>query len=192
MFLKRVLHTRRNKLITIAQLIVPLFFTIMGIATSKMLPSFIVEPALQLTPDQFGLNVIPFSSNSSVTDALANAYFRQFLGDDLVKGINVNHLPAYMKHPDMEQYLIQQGEQSIANYNRKYMVAGNFIFSNTTKSKRTKVVAYFNNQAFHSIAVSLAAAFNGVLQFLTNSTDYSFEAYNHPLPRIPANKVCLF
>lgn len=189
MFVKRVLHTLRNKLVTITQLIVPLFFTTMGIVVVRTLPSFINQPALRLTPDQFGLNIIPFYSNSPATDALANAYIGQFQRDSLITTVNVNRQSFQLSHPSMQQYLIKQGERSIGDFNLKYMVAGDFSFSNTTN--RTNVLAYFNNQGFHSIAVSLAIAFNGVLQYLTNSTDYSIETYNHPLPRLPANKVCL-
>ena len=50
------------------------------------------------------------------------------------------------------------------------------------------VTAWFNNQAYHSIAVSLAAADQGILRNQVG-TDYSITTVNHPLPRTALEKV---
>lgn len=42
--------------------------------------------------------------------------------------------------------------------------------------------AWFNNQAYHSIAVSLAALDAAILRF-TLGTNFSLTTINHPLPR---------
>ena len=50
------------------------------------------------------------------------------------------------------------------------------------------VTAWFNNQAYHSIAVSLAAADQGILRHKLNKS-YSITTVNHPLPRTALEKV---
>ena len=48
--------------------------------------------------------------------------------------------------------------------------------------------AWFNNQAFHSIAVSLAAADNAILRFILG-TNFSLTTINHPLPRTAQESI---
>ena len=50
------------------------------------------------------------------------------------------------------------------------------------------VTAWFNNQAYHSIAVSLAAADAAILRN-TLGTNYTLTTMNHPLPRTAEEKL---
>jgi len=47
---------------------------------------------------------------------------------------------------------------------------------------------WFNNQAYHSIAVSLAAADNAILRS-TLGTNFSLTTINHPLPRTAQESI---
>lgn len=51
-----------------------------------------------------------------------------------------------------------------------------------TSLPSVNVTAWFNNQAYHSIAVSLAAADNAILRAALGS-NYTLTTVNHPLPR---------
>jgi len=48
--------------------------------------------------------------------------------------------------------------------------------------------AWFNNQAFHSIAVSLAAVDNAILRS-TLGRNFSLTTINHPLPRTAQESI---
>ena len=50
------------------------------------------------------------------------------------------------------------------------------------------VTAWFNNQAYHSIAVSLAAADAAILRS-TLGTRFTLTTVNHPLPRTAEGKI---
>lgn len=50
------------------------------------------------------------------------------------------------------------------------------------------VTAWFNNQAYHSIAVSLAAADAAILRS-TLGTNVSLTTINHPLPRTAKESI---
>lgn len=187
MFLKRVLHTLRNKLVTVTQLVIPLFFTVMGIVVLKTLPSVTDSPMLLLTVEKFGFNYIPFASAFPGGSEMAKDYARQFLNMTNVHVTDVNHQPGYENNTDLIKYLYVKGRESIGTYNLRYMVAA--AFNNSNPQYKATATAFFNNQAYHSIAISLAAMFNGLLQYFTNSLEYSIETTNHPLPRLTANKV---
>lgn len=70
-------------------------------------------------------------------------------------------------------------------YNRDYMVAAAFE-GQEGENNQTKVTAYFNNQAYHTIAISLSMVGNTMLRSLTGNSDYTIETINHPLPRTTA------
>ncbi|KAL3876097.1 hypothetical protein ACJMK2_033975 [Sinanodonta woodiana] len=177
MFIKRFLHTLRNKLITITQLAVPLFFTIMALIVIKTFPGPTDSPPLDLTITKFGQNFIPYSikNNASKINELASIYSHQFTDTETEK-VFINNLTS---NPDMISYLLQKGHESVGQYNLKYMVAAEFQQSNTTMVTK----AFFNNQAYHSSAISLATMANALLRFLTNNSRYSLSTVNHPLPR---------
>ncbi|XP_005105583.1 ATP-binding cassette sub-family A member 3 [Aplysia californica] len=185
MLLKRVLHTLRNKLITVTQLVVPLFFTVMGIIVLKTMPSFIDMPPLPLTADQYGSNFVPYSSVKDWSK-LAQVYGSLFRNQPDTHPINVDDTPGYKDDPSVVKFLIDQGEANVAAYNLRYQVAAEF---NKSAQKRSVVTAYYNNQGFHSIAISFAAMYDGLIKYYTNSSEYEILTTNDPLPRLSSDKA---
>ncbi|KAI8797159.1 ATP-binding cassette sub-family A member 3 [Biomphalaria glabrata] len=183
MFVKRALHTLRNKLVTVTQLVIPVFFTVMGLVVLKTLPSFTDMPALKLVTDEFGENFVPYAYGNPAVKEMALSYARQFgmHSSSVTQSVNQER-----NDSNIVEYLAHKGVEGIGIYNLRYMVAASFNGSTYPKSS---AVAYFNNQAYHSIAVSLSALFNGLLAYFTNSSGYSIETYNHPLPRLTINKI---
>ncbi|GFS03123.1 ATP-binding cassette sub-family A member 3 [Elysia marginata] len=149
MLVKRMLHTLRNKLVTLSQLVVPLFYTIMGIVVIKTLPSFTAMPALRLNPSQFKTNFIPFAHNNThpMVVRAANSYGAQFSGSS--HAVNVHLQPRMNQNTTAYDYLKVVGKQGIASYNLRYQVAADFGGSD----KSLLAVAYFNNQGFHRVPV---------------------------------------
>ncbi|KAH9498375.1 ATP-binding cassette sub- A member 3 [Bulinus truncatus] len=184
MFMKRALHTVRNKLVTITQLVVPVFFTVMGLVVLKTLPSFTDMPSLRLVTDVYGQNYIPYAYRSDNMSQMAKSYAQQFESHSSSITINVNK---EQNDSDIIRFLAHKGVDGIGIYNLRYMVAASF--NETLPSMKSSAIAYFNNQAYHSIAVSLAAMFNGLLKYFTNSSEYNIETFNHPLPRLTTDKI---
>ena len=147
MLVKRMLHTVRNKLVTLSQLVVPLFYTIMGIVVIKTLPSFTSMPALKLSSSQFKTNFIPFAPNSThpLTVQAAKSYYSQFSGSSYP--VDVHSQPGMNKNTSAYDYLKLVGKQGIASYNLRYLLAADF--GGTERS--LTAVAYFNNQAYHRL-----------------------------------------
>ncbi|XP_041362406.1 phospholipid-transporting ATPase ABCA3-like [Gigantopelta aegis] len=187
MFLKRVLHTFRNKVMTASQLIVPLFFTISALIVIKTLPETSTSPSLILTANDFKSNFLPYTTpvNASGNLKTLSSTYRDQFKSSMTKVVYVNDLPQFKTHPDVVKYLTEKGEESISTYNLRYVLAADF----QQAGKKTKVVAYFNNQAYHSPAITLASMASAFIRFIANNSMVDFEMSNHPLPRSNASKL---
>ena len=187
MFLKRVLHTFRNKIVTASQLIVPLFFTLMALIVIKTFPLNTTSPPLLLSINDFKTNYLPVTTavNASETlNRLSRFYMDQF-NDTLAKVVYVNDLPHFKSNPDLVQYLADKGKESISTYNLRYLVAADF----QEMGKKIVTMAYFNNQAYHSPAITLANMASAILKFIANSSMINYDMTNHPLPKTNANII---
>lgn len=128
MCLKRILHTWRNKLVSISQLAVPLFFTIMAIIVVKTFPGPQDSIALQLRIDGFDKNFVAYAvDRNSPNDSFdLGEYYRNQLLGSTAKTVFVNDLPEYRDKPNVYDYLISEGKLSLATYNSRYMTAAQF------------------------------------------------------------------
>ena len=65
MFVKRVIHSKRNWLLTLSQLLVPMFFTLMACLIDKTIPEAKDSPSLKLAMNEFSTGQIAvFSENT--------------------------------------------------------------------------------------------------------------------------------
>ncbi|XP_053391292.1 phospholipid-transporting ATPase ABCA3-like [Mercenaria mercenaria] len=185
MFIKRVLHTYRNQVVTISQLAVPLFFTIMALIAIRTFPGPQDSPRLNLTIDSLGDNVVVYSeqSNSSLENMFVRSYGKQFIHDGSTETVFVNNRTENRNDTDIIKYLLKVGHDDIGAYNLKYLVGADVKPLSSGKQTGLDLTAYFNNQAFHTPAISVAMVANALLQLLTNSTSHYLQVANHPLPR---------
>ena len=131
------------------------------------------QPPLRLSLAQYGRSTVPFrvapSDNSTEASALANAYIRQFDSDTI--------RAKYFHKVDMMSYLIEMSKQDRHEYLCRTFVAAEFKKSYT--QPYTNVTVFYNYQAFHTSAISLALVDNALLQYYVGE-DYSIETTNHP------------
>ena len=190
MFVKRALHTLRNKLVTVTQLAVPLFFTIAALIVIKTFPGPHDSPALNLTIDGFGDSIVAESINRTINSGMAEnlrlVYEKQFDEHSKTRIDFVNNHTEFRKDGNMTEFLLMEGHEEIGTYNLKYMIGAYFQPMN---EKLVKATAYFNDQAFHTPAIAVHALANSVLKYITNSTKYSLNVINHPLPRTEHQKA---
>ena len=187
MFLKKMIHTWRNKIIAVVQLALPILFTILALAVEKSIPKVEDEPALMLDSHPFIDFVVPYSNGvipNSENTALANAYSNQFGKRDKVDR-NVFH--------HMDDYFLQKKKDiGSSRFNSKYIVACDFEYPNVSSVLPTTVTAHFNDQPLHGIAISLHYMMNGILRYFTNDT-YNVHTINHPFPKkLKDNRFAIF
>ena len=188
MFIKRVLHTFRNWLVTATQLIVPLFFTSTALLTIKISPNSEASQPLLLNLDPFGKNYVPFTSGindtqSQLTKDLASSYGSQFY-ESGVQELYLNNNSHYASDPSVNKYIINEGEASLGTYTNNYLVAASFLEING----KPNATALFNDQAFHTPAITLNAMDNTLLHRFVNSS-YDIYTVNDPLPKMVSAQI---
>lgn len=191
MFIKRALHTKRNKIVTVTQLAVPLFFTIAALIVIKTFPGPKDSPALNLTISSLGDQVVAYSSGLNGSRPISQGsleyfYSHQFRRDADVAVTYVNNVTGFTHDGDMAKFLLKKGHDDISSYNLKYLIAADFEQNHDDKMD---ITAYFNNQAFHTPAISVAILANALLQYMTNSSSSYLQVTNHPLPRTVHDKI---
>ncbi len=151
----------------------------MALTVIKVIPKPTNNPPLLLNLEPFGTNYVVSSSGNNTTSSLqtqklANAYNEQF---GYEPGVNTVYLNNKSIHDSVGEYLIKEGEASIGDYNNLYMIAASFLQMNDSLN----VTALFNDQSYHTPAVTLNAIDNTLLQYYMNDS-YMLNTINYPLP----------
>ncbi|XP_046544461.1 phospholipid-transporting ATPase ABCA3-like [Haliotis rubra] len=175
MFVKKALHTWRNKTITIVQLLLPVIFTIAALAISKVDPGEVVEVPLTLDLAPFKGTYVPYLHGPNhggpepLPQAFAQAYHDQFKGTQ-----NKPEMIDLSKY-NMTSYFLSRAEDlGIGGYNKKMIIGAQF------KSSK-EAIGIFNKQPFHSQPIALSFMMDAILKYFT-SPDHSITTINNPLP----------
>ena len=163
MLVKHAVHTWRNRVVTIVQLLLPVIFAILACLVVVTLPSAEDPPALTLDLSYFNEPIVPYTSFGA--NELADRYSE-------VAGRYGQ--PVSIDSSNMDDYLLNIAKRSLGDYNRKHIVAGSANDSGI-------LVGHFNNFAVHSIAMSLSLADNAMLRHVV-SDNSRIVTVNHPLP----------
>ncbi|XP_076337701.1 ATP binding cassette subfamily A member 3 isoform X2 [Tachypleus tridentatus] len=173
---KRVIYTLRNWLLTFSQLFLPVLFVTLTLVMLKTLPKPQDLSPLVLDLSEFDGTVVPYQSGAqigTVDNEMGKAYVSQFKG-------TANNVVKVNSSENIIDYLIDQGVRDIGQLNLHNMIAA--VFHQTGTDNKTFLKSLFNNQAFHTPGISLAALDNAMLKYFTNNS-YSLTVTNHPMPR---------
>lgn len=183
MFIKRVLHTTRNWVLTVSQLLVPLVFTIIALVVLRTLPSGDYQPPLILDMSKLADAAVVYGigSGSPAERDLSGEYVRVLESFPSLSFVNVSNDSRYDNYSNpVDQYIIDQGVQDLGKYNKHFLIA--LDFSSNFSSSLVHAVAYFSNQAFHASAISLNAIDNAIYRSATGNSTARIVTTNHPLP----------
>ena len=187
MITKRVIYSWRNRVLTISQLLVPVFFAIMSCWVIKVIASRSDEdpPPRDLTltmfKDPMTSHLSNISSASNMGARIRNAFTHVAKKTSTVEEVSD---AKYIDNFDMDGFLSDKSEADPETYFQSYMAAATFRDSNLGAD----VVTWFNNEAVHSSAIALNMMGNALLQYFTGTTQYSINAINHPLPLLNSSK----
>ncbi|XP_046356645.2 phospholipid-transporting ATPase ABCA3-like isoform X2 [Haliotis rufescens] len=175
MFVKKALHTWRNRTITIVQLLLPVLFAIAALAISKVDPGEVVEVPLPLDLAPFKGTYVPYfydpnqRGREQLPQQFAQAYRDQFAGTENIP-VMIN-LSTY----DVTSYFLSRAKElGIGGYNKKVIIGAQF------KSSK-EAIGIFNGQPYHGQPIALSFMMNAILKHFT-SQDHSITTINNPLP----------
>lgn len=170
MFIKKMIHTWRNRVVTAVQLIMPVLFTIFGLLIEETIPSATNDPALvlNLAPFKSGLTVFYDDGTSPLTQEtdVANKYSALITssGQTPLDANNPSNISAFI--------MDKASAVGISTFNTKYII-GAYLSGDIW-------TAYFNGQPFHTPAISLAYLMNAIFKYAMNSDSYSITTLNAP------------
>ncbi|XP_071081906.1 phospholipid-transporting ATPase ABCA3-like isoform X2 [Haliotis cracherodii] len=176
MFVKKALHTWRNRTITIVQLLLPVLFAIAALAISKVDPGEVVEVPLTLDLAPFKGTYVPYLYGTNqrgpeqLPQQLAQAYRDQFAGSE-----NKPDMIDLSTYNVTSYFLSRAKELGIGGYNKKVIIGAQF------KSSK-EAIGIFNGQPYHGQPIALSFMMNAILKHFT-SQDHSITTINNPLPR---------
>ncbi|XP_076468788.1 phospholipid-transporting ATPase ABCA3-like isoform X1 [Babylonia areolata] len=176
MFVKKAIHTRRNRIISAVQLALPVFFTILAIPSEKAKHQANNEVSLDLTLEMFNSTCSAYTSGITPTPyslALATGYSSQFSGDDQIQAIDRKKFP---KVTDF--YLAQAEELGLSTYNKKVVIGAQF----EADGSLVNATAWYSGQPFHAMPVSLAYFMNAFVREIAGE-GHRITTANYPMPK---------
>ena len=177
MFVKKAIHTMRNRLVTGVQLIVPVIFTIMALSIELTIPKITDEPSLNLNLGPFGTGLTELFYPGGTPSALTTDIAQRYKDTLTQRGDNPTSINT---GPFNDAVLATTKSVGIATFNKKYIIG--LDMDSITGINSTKVTAYFNGQPFHSPAISMAYTMDAILKNAMGSNDHSLTTNNFPLP----------
>lgn len=174
MLWKRVIHSLRNKLVTITQLVVPLFFTIIPCIVLKTLPGPREGPPLELSLNMFEepITTIYDAANSNFSKNLYES-FKSYAGQ-------FGAVARVENFPDSNTYIVEKAKTGLSSFKNNYQVG--FDANNTFST------ALFNAESYHGIGAAVTAVGNMMHRALL-SQEHGVKITNHPLPRATNEQV---
>lgn len=193
MFIKRFIHSRRNKGAIIIQLLLPMVFVLIALIVAKTYPGPTDSPARELfsLTRSYDENTVLYT-NVNASDANSTADSRRLSSNFLALisaegaaqdseliptvGAEWNNVSRYILNR------IGDRPQSVAKFNKVNLLALGFEPSSTAP-QGLQPQAYFNGAAYHSVSQALAWMDASIIQAFRggNVTDWSYS--NSPLPR---------
>ena len=170
MIVKHAIHSWRNRIVTLVQLLLPVSFAVLGCVVIEIVPTEADSPPLPLNLSYFNEPAVPFTSVApdSVATSLANSYSEV---------ANRYGKPVDAKGTNMDEFLLGIARRSLDDYNQMHIVA-----ATANGSGNGSLVGHFNNFALHSIAISLSLVDNALLRYSVSGSHH-IVTVNHPLPR---------
>lgn len=176
MFVKKAIHTFRNRVITGVQLALPVLFTIAALTVDKVRPKEGNDPPITLTLGMFDGTISSVGSGlnpMALSIALAANYTSQFGGGDKIDQIDRT------KYSNMNDYYLNQSARvGLFTYNKKVVIGANFEPSGDLEAS-----AWYSGQPYHAMPAALAYLMNAFARQVTGDRSHTITTISHPMPK---------
>lgn len=172
MFLKKTLYTWRNWVLLLIQILIPVTMVAITVLIGRTFSVGGQLRALPITMDMYTNNPVALLA-SEVTDAQSTGaailrnYQRMF--EDPPTERQLQELP---QGTSITDHILGLTNQELVSFNARTLVG--------LSLQNEEIVAWFNNQPYHTIPLAMNLAYNALLK--TSCADCSISITNHPLP----------
>lgn len=184
---KRLIHTLRNKVLTITQLLIPISVILLNLVYLKYAPVKPEDsPMLEMNISKYDKNYIPYLRTSTVS-SLGGFYENQFRSnEDNTQVYDLNERALFQKcsnsRSSIDDYLSCIGLVNFNYLDSNSVLAATMTGANTNSS-RLAMIGHFNNQPYHAPPLALNSLTNTLFKLYTNRNESQITVINHPLPR---------
>lgn len=180
-FHQRVITSVRNLGYFLMHIFLVVLFVVAGCSIVVASPKLRDLPPYSLHLNRFHQPSAPYllrDPNISVIDELGEKYRKVLKDTKAADSPLVNDVPWFANDTNMDDYLLWNGEQDMDHYVHDLLTAATF----SDGALRTTLTGHFNNEAYHTSAISLNLISNTLVKYLLGDS-YSIRPTNHPLPR---------
>ncbi|GFO27722.1 ATP-binding cassette sub-family a member [Plakobranchus ocellatus] len=183
LFVKKAIHTWRNRVVTLVQLLLPVIFTILGLAADEGRPDTqTVEPPLILNLEPFGRSYIPYTAglnSTTVDNDFAELYKKQFGNSEIPEMFEIGKTP----YNTFDNYTLKRASDlGTSTFNREMVIGMSVI--DPTGSETSAAVAFYNGQPYHAKGIAMNYLMNTFLQATLNDS-FGLQSTLAPLPKDP-------
>lgn len=170
MLLKKTIYTRRNWILLLVQILIPVILTIITVLITK---SFVVSetlPALEITLDSYKtINPVALLANHATkADSPGGRFVAQYS-----KLFDNPELPrTLVTLPDVREYIVNLTGPELVSFNDRYLIG--------VTVEDEHITTWFNNQPYHTVPLTLDVTFNAMLK--AHCPECSISVTNEPLP----------
>ncbi len=188
LFIKRVIHSLRNKSLVIAQIIVPiasLLVTLVYIKYAPLKPED--SPALQMNLSKYRDNFVPYKmENMDVLSGFENVFKNIIDENENTIAFNLNDNKTVTKciesRRSINDFIACMGRLSLNYINDNYVIGSEISYDN--QNNELSILGNFNDQPYHAPPLTLNLISNVLLNYFgLNDTSRKITVINHPLPR---------
>ncbi|XP_050413869.2 phospholipid-transporting ATPase ABCA3 [Patella vulgata] len=176
MFIKKAIHTWRNKVVTLVQLLVPVFATAAALAIANVQTDPIQKPSLTLNLAPFGGSISSYGVSNATTmnNDLSDKYGNLFSAAvDTAQNLTATEAQDYNSY-----FVSKAAALGTRTYNRKMVIGAEF---SDDGAGNTVAKMWYNGQPYHSAPISVAYMMNTFARYFSGD-DYEIETRNYPLP----------
>ena len=191
---KRYIHSIRNKVLIISQIVIPIAVLLINLFYLKYAPIKAGDsPMLKIDIARYGKNYIPYTLDTENTKStfvreLAKIYTGQYNSSNLTPFNLKDNSTVDMcadRRASIDDFISCLGGLSLNYIIDNYMIATDF----EENEDNVTLVGHFNNQPYHVPPLVLNSLTNVLFKYYTNSTQSKITVTNHPLPRNLKEKI---
>ena len=174
LIIKKVLYSKRSFFLTAAQLLMPflvLNFTLISMNASSQMNK---SPPLHMSLSQFNNPQVTYFFDPTTSQNLANKY-EDTLKHIIVNDANINAIGSI----EPTQILSEIITKPVTVFNYNFMISA--VLTGDGAGNYT-MVGMFNNQAYHTPAITLKYLDETYIRYKYNQLNYSITVTNYPLP----------
>ena len=179
MLVKRALHSFRNVIIALVQMVLPLVFVSIAIILLSLFPGNAPQPPLEMTTELYRSPFAQYSCGVNGSTPLTESLCQKYAAHLKTMQTETTNIDDVTSIPhDMSEYLLQEAADEINIFTEQNLVSAAFQASDDGEVIST---AWFNNQPFHCPPLALNAISNAYAKHYVDP-DFKITTINHPLP----------